>query len=72
MNDARAIGSHRHDSHRQRARRIVDALPADCSYDDVLRALAFDRQLRRGLADERAGRLVTTEALRHQLRSWRD
>ncbi len=64
--------AHPKESHRERARRILDALPAACTYDDILRTLAFDRQIRRGLADLAGHRVLTTDSLRRRLRSWQD
>ncbi|HEX9735529.1 MAG TPA: hypothetical protein VGG06_26475 [Thermoanaerobaculia bacterium] len=48
---------------------IVRDQPDDSSYDDVLRELAFDRLVRRGLASLE-GRRFTTDEMRQRVKSW--
>lgn len=57
------------DSPKVRILAIVEALPDDSSYDDVLRELAFDRLIRRGLRSVR-GRRFTTDEIRHRVKTW--
>ena len=48
---------------KDRVLKIVQDLPADIAYDDILRELALARMIDRGLEDSRAGRTVSnTEA----------
>lgn len=55
---------------RERIAEIVNALPDDSSYDEILRELAFDRMIERGLADVETGRTVSHEEVKKQVRSW--
>ena len=34
---------------KQEVRKIIDSLPEDTSYDEILKELAFDRMIQRGL-----------------------
>jgi hypothetical protein len=43
------------------AKAAIDRLPDDATWDDVLYALEFRRAVERGLADSRAGRVVSFE-----------
>lgn len=52
-------------------RSVIDAQPEDASYDEILRELAFERMVERGLADVRAGRSVSHEEALRRIRSWR-
>jgi len=52
-------------------RDAVDAQPDDASYEEILRELAFERMVERGLADVRAGRTVGHEDALKRIRSWR-
>lgn len=52
-------------------REAVDAQPEDASYEEILRELAFERMVERGLADIRAGRTLTHEEALRRMRSWR-
>lgn len=53
-------------------REIIDAQPEDASYEEILRELAFERMVERGLADVRAGRGVSHEEALRRIRAWRD
>lgn len=52
-------------------RKVIDAQPEDASCDDILRELAFERMVERGLGDLRAGRSVSDEEALRRIRSWR-
>ncbi len=49
---------------------LVQALPEDSSYDEILRELAFVRMVDRGLADAERGREIDTVELRKRVRQW--
>lgn len=38
---------------------VIEAQPDDASYEEIMRELAFERMVERGLADVRAGRSVS-------------
>lgn len=42
-------------------RNVIEAQPEDASYEEIMRELAFDRMIERGLADVRAGRCINHE-----------
>ena len=50
-----------------RARKVIDDLPADSSWDRVLEALFVRQPIEAGLADLEAGRIETTEELCQRL-----
>ena len=50
--------------------RIVNELPDDSSYDEILQELAFERMVRMGLADSDAGRVIGNEEMGRRIRSW--
>ncbi len=50
--------------------RIVQDLPADSSYDEIIHELAFRRMVDRGLADADAGRTVSNEEALRRIESW--
>lgn len=50
----------------------IDAQPDDASYEEIMRELAFDRMVERGLADVRAGRSVSHDEAVRRIRSWRN
>lgn len=54
---------------KDRVLRIVENLPADIAYDDILRELTLARMIDRGLADSRAGRTVGNAEAKHRIDS---
>ena len=50
---------------------IIQDLPDDTAYDEILRELAFHRMIERGIADVDAGREIGAEEMRKRVRSWR-
>ena len=57
---------------KDRALKVLQDLPADISYDDILRELAFARMIDRGLEDSKAGRSVSNEEAKRRIESWRE
>lgn len=53
-------------------REVIEAQPEDASYEEILRELAFERMVERGLSDVRAGRTVSHEEAIRRIRSWRN
>ena len=49
---------------------ILDDQPADSSYDDILRQLAFHRMVDRGLADAERGATLSADQLRARIKAW--
>ncbi len=55
---------------KDRIREIVESQPDDASYDEILRELAFERMVERGLADSRAQKFVSNEEIGHRIKIW--
>jgi len=53
-------------------RELIEAMPDDASYEEIMRELAFERMVDRGLADVRAGRSVSHDEATQRIRSWRN
>ena len=49
---------------------VVLSLPEDTSYDEIMRELAFERMVERGLADLRAGRMISNDEIAGRIRTW--
>ena len=46
------------------------AQPDDASYDEIIRELAFERMIERGMEDVRTGKVISNEDMSHQIPSW--
>ena len=49
---------------------IVLSQPEDASYDEIMRELAFERMVDRGLKDVRAGRVISNDEMAGRIRTW--
>lgn len=49
---------------------VIQSQPEDASYDEILRELAFERMIERGLEDSRNKRVISNEDMSHRIRSW--
>lgn len=50
--------------------KIIQEQPEDASYEEILRELAFERMVERGLEDSRKGKTISDEEMEHRIRSW--
>jgi predicted transcriptional regulator len=52
--------------------KLIQDQPDDSSYDEILRELAFNLMVQRGLKDSDEGRTVSNEEMGHRIRSWQN
>ena len=55
---------------KERLKSVIEAQPDDASYDEILRELAFERMIERGLSDSRTGRTISDEEMGNRIRLW--
>ena len=55
---------------KEKIKAIIDAQPDDASYEEIVRELAFERMVERGLEDSRKGRVISNEEMKHRIRLW--
>lgn len=49
---------------------IIKRQPDDSSYDEIVRELAFDLMVQRGLKDSDEGRTITNEEMQRRIKTW--
>lgn len=49
---------------------IIQAQPEDATYEEIMRKLAFERMIEKGLQDSRSGKTLSNEELRHRIGMW--
>jgi predicted transcriptional regulator len=49
---------------------LVKKQPDDSSYDEIIRELAFDLMVQRGLKDSDEGRTITNEEMQRRIKTW--
>lgn len=50
---------------------VIQSQPEDASYEEIMRELAFERMVERGLEDSKKGRVISNEEMGHRIHSWR-
>ena len=50
--------------------KLIQDQPDDSTYDEILRELAFNLMVQRGLKDSDEGRTISNEKMEHRIRSW--
>ncbi len=49
---------------------LVEEMPDDSSYDEIVQELVFARMVSRGLSDVKAGRTISDEEMKRTIESW--
>ena len=49
---------------------IIQEQPEDATYEEIMRELAFNRMIERGLTDSRAGKVISNEEMDRRIRTW--
>ena len=55
---------------KEKMKAVIESQPDDATYDEILRELAFERMVERGLVDSREGHVISNEKMGHRVRSW--
>lgn len=55
---------------KEQINRIIQEQPDDSSYDEILRELAFNRMVEKGLADSDSNRTISNEEIKHRIKTW--
>lgn len=55
---------------KQDARKIIDSLPEDTSYDEILKELAFDRMIQKGLKNSQDNKTISNQEMKNRIKQW--
>ena len=55
---------------KERMAEVIQEQPADASYEEIMRELAFERMIERGLEDSRKARLIDNNEMERRICSW--
>lgn len=51
---------------------IINDLPDDSTYDEILRELAFRRMVERGLKNSNEGKTISNSEMERRIKSWQN
>jgi len=52
------------------AKNIINSLPTDTSYDEIIKELAFDRMIKKGLEDSKNGKTISSKEMELRIKQW--
>jgi predicted transcriptional regulator len=55
---------------KQKMTDVIQSQPDDSSYEEIMRELAFERMVVRGLEDSRKGRIISNDEMKNRIDSW--
>lgn len=55
---------------KERMAEVIQSQPEDASYEEIMRELAFERMVERGLEDSRNNRIISNKEMKHRIRTW--
>jgi hypothetical protein len=55
---------------KQKMQELIEAQSDDASYEEIIRELAFERMIEKGLNDARNERVISDETMSHRIASW--
>ncbi len=55
---------------KERLTEVIQNQPEDASYDEIIRELAFENMIERGLEDVRQERVITNDEMEQRIKTW--
>jgi predicted transcriptional regulator len=55
---------------KERMAEVIQEQPEDTTYEEIMRELAFQRMIARGLEDSHAGRVIPNDEIGRRIRTW--
>jgi predicted transcriptional regulator len=55
---------------KERVTKVIQEQPEDATYEEIMRELAFQRMIARGLEDSRGGRLIPNDEMGRRIQTW--
>ena len=55
---------------KEHIKQLINSLPEDSSYEDILREVAFARMVENGLSDSKDNQVISNNDMEHRIKSW--
>jgi len=55
---------------KQNAEKIIQSLPDDSTYDEILKELAFAKMIEQGVEDSKNNRVISNEEMKQKILQW--
>ena len=55
---------------KERMTEVIQEQPEDSSYEEILRELAFEQMIERGLRDSREGKIISNDEMQRRMSAW--
>jgi predicted transcriptional regulator len=55
---------------KEKMKALIEEMPDDATYEEIMRELSFAKMVERGLANVREGRVVSNQEMGRRIRTW--
>ena len=55
---------------KDKIKKILNTLPDDSTYDEILKELSFNRMIERGLEDSKNNKVISNEQMKQKIAQW--
>ena len=55
---------------KKQIKKIVDSLPEDSSYEEIIKELAFHKMIENGLKDSKDNKTISNEEMKKRIKKW--
>ena len=52
------------------AKKVIESLPQDASYDEIIKELIFDKMIKKGLEDSKNGNTISNDEMKLKIEKW--
>ncbi|WXT99984.1 MAG: hypothetical protein Ctma_0690 [Catillopecten margaritatus gill symbiont] len=55
---------------KEKTKNIIDSMPEDVSYDEILKELAFAKMIEKGIQDSSSGKVISNQEMQDKITQW--
>lgn len=55
---------------KEKTKNIIDSMPEDVSYDEILKELAFAKMIEKGIQDSNSGKVISNQEMQDKITQW--
>ena len=52
------------------AKKVIESLPQDSTYDEIIRELIFGKMIKKGLEDSKNNKTISNQEMKNRIKQW--
>ena len=52
------------------AKKVIESLPQDSTYDEIKEKLVFDKMIKKGLEDSKNSKTISNQEMKNRIKQW--